>query len=331
MRRREFITLIGGAAAAWPRVTLAQQDRSRSIPIVGFVGFATSEIDNATLEPFRKALAELGYVEGRSIIVDARSTGGDVARGLALIDEFVAKPVDVLLSPGPAAARAIVQKTKIPVVAVALPAVQSDPDLFQSLARPGGSLTGFAAFGEEMSAKRIEMLREIVPGLKKVGVMNNATDPTFSAWGAQTMLEARVAGIEPVRLGLTAASPAAVAEQFKVLADAGGTAVIVIRDYMTVAMQSEICRFGAEARIAVIGQQGEFARAGALFSYGADIGDLFRRAAGYVDLILKGKKPSEMPIQLPTKFELIVNLKTARALGLTIPPTILVLTDEVIE
>jgi putative ABC transport system substrate-binding protein len=161
--------------------------------------------------------------------------------------------------------------------------------------------------------------------------MNNATDPTFSAWGAQTMQEARMAGIEPVRLGLTVASPSAVAEQFKVLADAGGNAVIVIRDYMTAAMQNEICRIGAEMKIAVIGQQGEFARAGALLSYGADIGDLFRRAAGYVDLILKGQKPGEMPIQLPTKFELIVNLKTARALELTIPPTILVLTDEVIE
>jgi putative ABC transport system substrate-binding protein len=145
------------------------------------------------------------------------------------------------------------------------------------------------------------------------------------------MQEARTAGIEPVRLGLTVASPSAVAKQFQVLADAGGKAVIVIRDYMTAAMQNEICRIGTEMNVAVIGQQGEFARAGALFSYGADIGDLFRRAAGYVDLILKGQKPGEMPIQLPTKFELIVNLKTAQALGLTIPPTILVLTDEVIE
>jgi putative ABC transport system substrate-binding protein len=239
--------------------------------------------------------------------------------------------VDVLLSPGAAAARAIVKKTNIPVVAVALPAVQSDPDLFQSLARPGGSLTGFAAFGEEMSAKRIEMLREVLPGLKKLGVMNNATDPTFSAWGAQTMEEAQRASIEPVRLGLTAASPTAVAEQFKILTDAGGNAMIVIRDYMTAAMQNEICRMGIERKIAVIGQHGEFARAGALFSYGADIGDLFRRAAEYVDLILKGQKPAELPIQLPTKFELIVNLKTARALGLTIPLTMLVLTDEIIE
>jgi putative ABC transport system substrate-binding protein len=326
LRRREFLSILG--VAAWPKAALAQQQR---IPIVGFVGFATSEVDAATLLPFRKAIADLGYVDGRSIIIDAQSTGGDIGHGLALIDMLIARPVDVLLSPGPAAARAIVKKTNIPVVAVALPAVQSDPDLFQSLARPGGSLTGFAAFGEEMSAKRIQMLREIVPGLTKLGVMNNATDPTFSAWGTQTMHEARMAGIDPVRLGLTVASPAAVAEQFQVLADAGGNAVIVIRDYMTAAMQNEICRIGAEMKVAVIGQQGEFARAGALFSYGADIGDLFRRAAGYVDLILKGRKPAEMPIQLPTKFELIVNLKTARALGLTIPPTILVLTDELIE
>jgi ABC-type uncharacterized transport system substrate-binding protein len=326
MRRREFLGALAMAAAS-ARAALAQQ----RVPVVGFVGFATPEVDNATLVPFRKAMAELGYVEGRNIVIEARSTGGDVSRGLALIDELVARPVDVLLSPGPAAARAIVKRTDIPVVAVALPAVQSDPDLFQSLAKPGGSLTGFAAFGEEMSAKRIEMLREILPGLKKLGVMNNATDPTFSAWGTQTMNEAQMAGVEPVRLGLTTASPAAVAGQFKVLADAGGNAVIVIRDYMTAAMQNEICRIGAEMKIAVIGQQGEFARAGALFSYGADVGDLFRRAAGYVDLILKGRKPADMPIQLPIKVELVVNLKTARALGLSIPPTILVLTDEVIE
>ena len=115
------------------------------------------------------------------------------------------------------------------------------------------------------------------------------------------------------------------------LADAGGTAVIVNRDYMTAAMQNDICRTGTEMKIAIIGQQAEFARAGALFSYGADIGDLSRRAAVYVDLILRGQKPADMPIQLPTKFELIVNLKTAHALGLVIPPTMLVLTDEVIE
>ena len=139
MKRRDFLGMFG-VAAAWPEVALAQQDNGRRIPTVGFIGFASAAIDAAIHEPFRKALADLGYVEGRSIIVEIRTANGEVARGHAIIDEFVALPVDVLFAPGPAAARAAVRKTKIPVVAIALPAVQSDPELFQSLARPGGTL-----------------------------------------------------------------------------------------------------------------------------------------------------------------------------------------------
>ncbi len=326
MKRRDFLGMLS-AAAAWPGAVSAQQ----RIPVVGFLGFASATIDAAIHQPFRKALADLGYVEGRSIVVEIRSANGDIARGLAILDEFAALPVDVLLAPGPAAARAAVRKTRIPVVAIALPAVQSDPELFQSLARPGGTLTGFSAFGEEMSAKRIAMLKEVLPGLTRLGVMHNATDPTFNAWGDQTMADTKKLGIEPIRAGLTAPTQAQVTEQIRKLAEAGGTAMIVIRDYMTAAMINDICRIGTEMKVAVIGEHAEFAQAGALFTYGADIVDLSRRAAFYVDQILKGQKPAEMPIQLPTKFELIVNLKTARALGLTIPPTILVLTDGVIE
>lgn len=329
MRRRDFLGMLG--AAAWPEVALAQQDGPRHIPTVGFLGFASAAIDATIQQPFRKALADLGYVEGRSIIVEKRNANGEVARGHAIIDEFVAIPVDVMLAPGPAAARAAVRKTKIPVVAIALPAVQSDPELFQSLARPGGTVTGFSAFGEEMSAKRIAMLKEIMPGLTKLGIMHNATDPTFAAWGDQTMVDTKKLGIEPIRAGLTAPTPTQVSEQIVKLAEAGGTAMIVIRDYMTAAMINDICRVGADMKVAVIGEQAEFAQAGALFSYGADIADLSRRAAGYVDQILKGRKPSEMPIQLPTKFELVVNLKTAHTLGLTVPETILVMTDQMIE
>lgn len=330
MKRRDLLGMLG-ATVAWPQVASAQQDGSRHIATVGFLGFASATIDAAIYQPFRKAMADLGYVEGRNIVVEIRSANGDVARGHAIIDEFITLRVDVLLAPGPAAARAAVRKTKIPVVAIALPAVQSDPELFQSLARPGGTLTGFSAFGEEMSAKRIAMLREIVPGLTKLGVMHNATDPTFSAWGDQTMADTEKLGIKPIRVGLTAPTPMQVTEQIGKLAEAGGTAMIVIRDYMTAAMINDICRIGADMKVAVIGEQAEFAQAGALFSYGADIVDLSRRAAGYVDQILKGQKPSEMPIQLPTKFELVVNLKAAHALGLTIPPTILVLADQLIE
>lgn len=332
MRRREFIGLLGGAATGWPLSVKGQQGtRPQRLPTVGFVGFASPAVDDRTiLLPFREGLKALGYTEGRTIALEVRNAQGDPARGQALISELVALPVDVFLSPGPASNRAIVRTTAIPVVAVALPAKQSEPELFSSLARPGGTLTGFSAFGEEMSAKRIEMLKEIMPGLKTLGVMHNAVDPTFSAWGEQTMADARRLGIEPVSLGLSSPSTAVVAEHFRKLGEMGGTAMIVIRDFMTVAMMNDICRIGTEVRIAVIGEQSEFARSGALFSYGADLADLFRRAAGYVDRILKGEKPGDLPIQLPTKFELIVNLKTARLLGLDMPSTILV-RAEVIE
>jgi putative ABC transport system substrate-binding protein len=332
MRRREFIGLLGGAATAWPLSASGQQAaRAKRLPTVGFVGFASPAVDEQTILPFRQAISALGYTEGRTIVMELRNAQGDVAKGQALISELAALPVDVFLAPGPASTRAIVRKTAIPVVAVALPAKQSEPDLFSSLARPGGTLTGFSAFGEEMSAKRIEMLKEIMPGLKTLGVMHNATDPTFSAWGEQTMADARRLGTEPVRLGLNSPSTAEVVEHFGRLSGMGGTAMIVIRDFMTAARMDDICRTGAEARIAVVGEQSEFARSGALFSYGADLADLFRRAAGYVDRILRGEKAGDLPIQLPTKFELVVNLKTARTLGLDMPPSIVVRAEEVIE
>jgi putative ABC transport system substrate-binding protein len=276
----------------------------------------------------------LGYVDGSSIVIESREARGDVERGHALIDELAAMPVDVFLSPGPAASRAIVRKTHIPVVAVALPAGGSEPELFASFARPGGTVTGFSTYGEEMSAKRLELLREILPALTTVGVMHNATDPTFSTWGAKTLADARSQGLEPVGFGLGAPSAAAVVESFHKLRDrsrTGGAAMIVVRDFMTAGLIDEICRAGAETHIAVIGEYADVAHAGALFSYGADLGDLFRRAAGYVDRILKGAKPADLPIQLPTKFEFIVNLKAARALGLVVPPSILARAEEIVE
>ncbi len=327
MRRREVLIGLAGLAAPAP----AWSQTSARLPVVGFVGFASSPIDNDTLDPFRSGLRDLGRIEGRTIAIEARSAGGDVDKGHTLISELAAMPVDVFLSPGPAATRAILRKTRIPIVAVALPATQSEPELFASLARPGGTVTGFSAFGEEMSAKRIEMLKEVMPGLTVLGVLHNATDPTYQAWGDQTAADARRQGLETIRLGLTSPSVALAADQIRALRDAGGKALIVIRDFLTSTLMNDICRVAAEAGIGVVGENGEFARAGALFSYGADIPDLFRRAAGYVDRILRGEKAADLPIQLPTKFALIVNLKTARALGQVMPPSLLVRAEEVIE
>jgi putative ABC transport system substrate-binding protein len=327
MHRRNV--LLGLVAVVVPSASGAQSSGRR--PIVGFVGFASAIVDSLTLQPFLQALEKLGYVQGRTIVIEARSSNGDVSRGHGLISELATLPIDVFLSPGPAATRAIVRMTRIPVVAVALPATASEPELFTSLARPGGTVTGFSAFGEEISAKRIQMLKQILPGLKVLGVMHNVTDPTFQNWGEQTMTDARKQGLDSVRLGLSAASGAMVAENVRKLRQAGGTAMIVIRDFLTTALMDDICRIGAEEGIAVIGEHSEFTKHGALFSYGADFSDLFRRAAGYVDRILKGEKAADLPIQLPTKFDLSVNLKTARLLGLEIPPLITVQAELIIE
>jgi putative ABC transport system substrate-binding protein len=326
MDRRKL--LIGFAALAAPAPAWSQA--RRRVPIVGFVGFASAAADARTVVSFRQGLATLGYEEGRNVVVEVRNSEGDVARGHAMIAELAALPVDVFLSPGPAATRVMARQTRIPVVAIGLP-THSEPDLFASFARPGGRVTGFSAFGEEISAKRIEMLKEIVPGLKTIGVLHNVTDPTFRAWGDQTMADAQRQGLEPVRLGLQSASGAGVAEQIQALRERGGTAVIVIRDFLTFTLTKEICRAGLDARVAVVSDQTVFSREGALFTYGLDTADLFRRAASYVDRILKGEKAADLPIQLPTKFELSVNLKTASALGINIPASILVQAEEVIE
>jgi putative ABC transport system substrate-binding protein len=209
--------------------------------------------------------------------------------------------------------------------------VASDPELFASLARPGGSVTGFASFGEEMSAKRIEFLREAIPGLAAIGVLHNATDPTFDAWGRLTETSARAQGLRAVAVPLASRDLAVLAAQMGALRAEGAGALVVVRDFLTSSLIEEIVAAAMAEGIAVIGDQAAYAAAGALFSYGASQTDLFRRAAGYVVRILRGEKPGELPVQLPTAIEFVVNLRTARALGLSVPHAILARADEVIE
>lgn len=327
MRRRDV--LIGSAALACPMPALSQ--RPTRLPIVGFVGFASRGADNKTLNPFREGLRELGLIEGRTIVIEARSSDGDIVRGHKELAELVAMPVDVFLTPGPAATRALLRITKIPIVAVALPADRSDDSMFASYARPGGTVTGFSAFGEEMSGKRLQLMLEMLPRMTVVGVLHNGTDPTFSAWGEHTMADATKQGLRPVRIPLSSPSQEKLDKDIRKLREAGGTGLIVIRDFMTITLMDEICRIATEVGIAVVGEQSEFPRAGALFSYGADIPDLFRRAARYVHRILKGESPANLPIQLPDKFEFIVNMQTAKKLGVVVPPHLLARADEVLE
>ncbi|MCC6717514.1 MAG: ABC transporter substrate-binding protein [Acetobacteraceae bacterium] len=315
------------ATLALPRTARGQA----RLPVVGFVGFASQEGDRATVLAFRDGMRAQGQVEGRTWRLDHRHAGGDVAQGGTIIRDLAALPVDVFVVPGPAAARAVRRATSIPLVAVGLPPVASDPELFASLARPGGSVTGFASFGEEMSAKRIEFLREAIPGLAAIGVLHNATDPTFDAWGRLTEVSARAQGLCATAVPLASRDLAALAAQMSALRAADVGAVVVVRDFLTSSLIEEIVAAAMVEGIAVIGDQAAYAQAGALFSYGASQTDLFRRAAGYVVRILRGEKPGELPVQLPTAIEFVVNLRTARALGLTVPHAILARADEVIE
>jgi putative ABC transport system substrate-binding protein len=309
----------------------ARARAQRRMPVVAFVSFASRESDRGNLAALRDGMRAQGLVEGQHWLLDSRNAEGDPARGMAIIRELAAQPVDVFIVPGPAAARLLRRATATPVVAIGLPPVQSDPELFASLARPGGSVTGFASFGEEMSAKRIEFLREAIPDLSAIGVLHNTADPTFDAWGRMTEASAAAMGLRALRLPLVSHDGAALVAGMRALGAERVQAVVVVRDFLTSSMIEQIVTASMAERIAVIGDLARFAEAGALFSYGANVPDLFRRAAAYVMRILRGEKPGDLPVQLPTVIEFVVNLRTAQALGLTVPNAILARADRVIE
>ncbi|MCC6717512.1 MAG: ABC transporter substrate-binding protein, partial [Acetobacteraceae bacterium] len=277
------------------------------LPVVGFVSFASRESDRANVAAFREGMRAHGFVEGRNWLLDSRNAEGDPAHGVAIIRDLAALPVDVFIVPGPAAARLVRRATAIPLVAIGLPPSPSDPELFASLARPGGSVTGFASFGEEMSAKRIEFLRETIPGLSAIGVLHNTADPTFDAWGRMTEASAWAQGLRALRLPLVSHDSAALAAGMRALGIDRVQALVVVRDFLTSSMFEEIVATSMAERIAVIGDLARFAEAGALFSYGANVPDLFHRAAAYVARILRGEKPGDLPVQLPTTIEFVVN------------------------
>jgi len=303
----------------------------RRLPVVGFVSFATRESDRANVAAFRDGMRAHGFLEGQHWRLDSRNAEGDPARGVAIIRDLVALPVDVFIVPGPAAARLVRRAAAIPLVAIGLPPAPSDPELFESLARPGGSVTGFASFGEDMSAKRIEFLRETIPGLSAIGVLHNTADPTFDAWGRMTEASASAQGLRALRLPLVSYDRAALVAGIRALGVERVQALVVVRDFLTSSMIKEIVATSMAERIAVIGDLARFAEAGALFSYGASVPDLFHRAAAYVARILRGEKPGDLPVQLPTIIEFVVNLRTAQALGLTVPHAILARADVVLE
>jgi putative tryptophan/tyrosine transport system substrate-binding protein len=333
MRRREFITFVGGAAAAWPLAARAQPiGRTGKIPRVGMLMPGPAAHSAATIEPFYRGLNELGYVVGQNLAMERRDGDWKPDQFNALAAELVGLKVDIIIAwSTPTARAAKLATSSIPIIA----AVMADPvgdELVASLARPGGNVTGTTFLGPELVAKRLQLLRDVVPGLVRVAALWHP-----HAYGERTMANivkdienaARTLGLQ-LQL-VPADGPDDIAGAFSMMVKERVDAFIVMPSPMLFGEHHHIVELAAKQRLPGMYQAREFVDAGGLMSYGANLDDLFRRSATYLDKILKGANPADLPVERPTKFELIISLKAAGAAGLTINRDILLVADEVIE
>jgi putative ABC transport system substrate-binding protein len=324
MKRREFVTLLGGAAA-WPLAARAQQVGKRYT-----IGTLTAGDDNHRMNAVLiDALEKLGWVEGNNVIFEQRFAENRLERLPALAADLVRLDVDVIAAAGTLAPLAAKKASStIPIVMTAA----GDPlgsGLVGSLARPGGNATGMSLMAPDLGGKRLELLKELLPQLARVAVLWNAANP----YSALVFKATQDAG-RTLRIGvqsLEVRGPDDFDNAFETARRQPPDAFISVEDPLTVAHRQRLSDFTAGQRLPSLHGAREFTAAGGLLSYGASVPDLFRRAAGYVDKILRGAKPADLPVQQPSKFELVINLKTAKALGLEIPPTLLARADEVIE
>jgi putative ABC transport system substrate-binding protein len=324
MRRRDFITLFGGAAAAWPLAARAQQ--AGKLPTIGFLGADASAFGPWTAA-FVVHLRELGWIEGRTIAIEYRWSEGRTERYAEIAAEFVRLKVDVIVTVGSAVPTVKQATAVIPIVfAVGIDPVGSG--LVANLAKPGGNVTGLSLQATNLAGKRIEFLREVLPQLRRLAIIFNVgNDQTVLEMG-ETHAAARTLGLEVAPLEIRQAEDIVPAfETMKVQADA----LYVVVDQLVVANQTRILTSALGARLPTIFSTHDFVRAGGFMSYGPNYSDLFRHSADYVDKILRGTKPGDIPVEQPTKFELVINLTTAKALGLTIPESFLLRADEIID
>jgi putative ABC transport system substrate-binding protein len=330
MRRREFIALFGGLAVALPLTARSQQaERSITRPLVAFLGAESASTNEHFFDAFRQGMTEHGYVDGQNVILEQRWAEGRSERFPELVSEVIGLKADVIVAVSlPAAFAAKNATSTLPIVFIA-----SDPlgsGLVASLARPGGNLTGLSLFlGDEFSSKWLELLREAVPTASRVGVLWNPVNPASKHYVAVLQDAAQKLGVmlQPHAIS----DPGQLDGAFATLAAERADAVVVVVDPLTVRYRERIVGLALKNRLPAMYGFREFVDAGGLMAYGVNIPDLCRRAAVYVDKILKGANPSDLPVEQPTKFELIINAKTAKALGLTFPQTLLVSANEVIE
>ena len=325
MRRRQFITLLGGAAA-WPIAARAQQ--TAKLPTIGFLGPNTPSLDSRRVGAFVQRLRELGWTEDRNVAIEYRWAEGRTERLAEFAAEFVRLKVDVIVTSATPPVIAAKQATSvIPIVFAAV----GDPvgtGLVNSLARPGGNATGLSIQATDLAGKQLELLHEVVPGLRRLAIMANPGAPPAVLEMAEAQTTARALGLEVVASEIR--RPEDIAAAFEAI-KGRAEALYVCNDPLVTTNRTRINTLASGMRLPTMYNVREFVEAGGLMSYGPNFLDLFRRAADFADKILRGAKPSDIPVEQPTKFDLVINLKTAKALGLEIPPTLLARADEVIE
>jgi putative tryptophan/tyrosine transport system substrate-binding protein len=327
VRRREFITLLGGGAAAtWPLAARSQQ--GGKVFRIGFVGLPTAEALPKRTDAFRAGLRELGYQEGRNIVIEFRWADEHYERLPALFAEMVRLNVDVIVTHGTPGALAAKQATSTIPIVFASSGDAIGSDIVASLAQPGGNLTGLTYFNPELAAKRLELLKEAVPTLTDVGILLNPLNPMNEPIIPAMRATAQSLKVELHQFGVRA--PAEFEGAFSAMAAKKLGALVVLDDTTLIANASAAAKLALQHRLPSCGFS-DFAGAGGLLAYGISFPALFRRAATFVDKILRGAKPADLPVERTTKFETIVNLKTAKAIGLELPTSLLLRADEAIE
>jgi len=324
MKRRDFVMLLGGTAAAWPLAAQAQQPAK--LPTIGFWGTAAPSAWASWTEAFVQRLHELGWIEGRTVAIQYRWAEGRRERFPEIAAEFVRLKVDVIVTGGNAAVAAKQASSVIPIV-IPLMDDRVGSGLVVSLARPGGNITGLSIQQTDLAGKRLAILCEIVPALRRLAIIANVDYPPAVQEIEQIQAAASTLGLDIAIFEIRRAED--IEPAFKALRDAH--ALFVVGDALTYTHRAQVIALVQEARLPTTYPVREFVVAGGLMSYGPNYSDLFRRAADYVDKILRGAKPGDIPIEQPTKFDLFINLATAKAIGLSIPESFLVRADEVIE
>jgi len=333
MRRRDLITLLVFGAASWPVATLGQH--ATKVARIGVLSLGRGDKTDASLsmlDAFMSGLRELGYVEGQNIAFDRKFADGDAQKLGELVQSLVEQRVDAIVAQATPAARAAKRATSvIPIVAIGMGDPVED-DLASSLARPGGNVTGTTFLGPELVSKRLQLLKEIMPGLSRVAVLWHPR-----AYGERTMasmtreVESTAQSLGTKLVLIPADSPADLDGAFGAIARAGADALMVFPSPMLYSQYARIVAFAASSRLPAMYAAREGVELGGLASYGTNLPDLSRSTATYLDKILKGAKPAELPVQQPTRFELVISTKTAKALDLTVPGSLLSRADEVIE